>query len=410
MKQIAANNVDFIHNSDDYNYKTVIINTCGFINNAKEESIDTILRFVKAKSQGKIENVFVIGCLSQRYKDDLIKEIPEVDEYFGVNDLCKILEKLGIQYYRNLLGERYISTPRHYAYLKISEGCDRSCSFCAIPLIRGKYVSKPAEVIISEAQSIAKLGVKELIIIAQDLTYYGFDKTNKPEIIPLLEKILLINGIDWIRLHYAYPANFPVELLSVIANNQRICKYIDLPIQHISDPMLLKMRRGITREKTIRLLELIRKKLPGAAVRTTLLVGHPGETEKDFFELLAFVKDYQFERLGVFEYSEENDTYSAQQYTDDVPAKEKKLRSSEIMKIQKGISIKKNQEKTGCNIKVIIDRKEGELYIGRTEFDSPEVDNEVIINPGNQVVEIGNFYQVKVLSSDEYDLSGSIEG
>jgi ribosomal protein S12 methylthiotransferase len=409
MRQLASNKVEFVHNSNNNDYNTVIINTCGFINDAKEESVDTILQYVKAKSQGIIKNIYVTGCMSERYKNELKLEIPEVDEYFGVHDLKHIVNKLGIRYYNDLPCDRLISTPGHYAYLKISEGCDRSCSFCAIPLIRGRHISKPVEEIIREATYLADAGIKELILIAQDLTYYGYDIYYKPEICRLLEELVKIEKIHWIRLHYSYPANFPVELIDVISNNPNICNYFDIPVQHISDEMLQMMRRGIDKKKTIELLELIRKKIPGAAIRTTIMTGHPGETENNFNELKTFVRDFQFNMLGVFKYSEEQGTYSSSNFPDIIPEEIKEDRASEIMKIQQGISYKLNRAKLGSIVKVIVDHKEENHYVCRTEHDSPEVDNEVLICTEDNKLEVGNFYNVKIISVNEFDLYATVQ-
>ncbi|MCX6256327.1 MAG: 30S ribosomal protein S12 methylthiotransferase RimO [Bacteroidia bacterium] len=408
MKQIASNHAEVVHNSSDPDYKTVIINTCGFINDAKKESIDAILRFAQAKTKGIIDHLFVIGCLSERYLSELQKEIPEVNGFFGIDDLSSIIEKLGFRYDKSLMGERVLTTPSHYAYLKISEGCDRSCSFCAIPLIRGKHISKPPEEIMHEAENLASAGVKELILIAQDLTYYGYDLNNRSMLADLLSEITRIPEIEWIRLHYTYPANFPLELLDIINANSKICKYIDLPFQHISDKILVGMRRNIDSFKTTELINQIRSRVPGVAIRTTLLVGHPGETEKEFKELKEFVVKNRFERLGVFTYSEEEGTYSASHYKDSVPESVKKQRASEIMKLQQQISKEQNLSKTGVIFRIIVDRKEGEYFVGRTEYDSPEVDNEVLVKDNGHQIEIGNILNVKITSASEYDLFGEI--
>jgi len=406
MRQINANNIHVVHDSNSLKAKTVIINTCGFIKDAKEESIDTILNFIKAKEAGKINKVYVMGCLSERYKKELKKEIPEVDQYFGTNDLEKIIQSLGADFKNELIGERLITTPKHYAYLKISEGCDRTCSFCAIPLMRGKYQSKTIEQIILEADNLTKKGVKEIMLIAQDLTYYGIDIYKKNKLYDLLNHLADIKKLEWIRLHYAYPANFPFEILKVIRERNNICNYLDMPIQHISEEVLKKMRRGHTREYIENLLNKIKNEIPEIALRTSLMVGYPGEGEKEYEELKEFVTQFQFDRLGLFTYSEEEDTFSAKNFQDIIPENIKQARFEEIMKLQAGISSEKNRQKIGKIFKTIVDCKEGEYYIGRTEFDSPEVDNEVLINASK--LKIGEFYPVKITKTDEYDLYGSV--
>jgi ribosomal protein S12 methylthiotransferase len=405
MGQLKAANVEVVHDSDEP-ADVVVVNTCGFINDAKEESIDTILRYAEAKKAGKIGKVYVMGCLSQRYKKELEAELLEVDGFYGVNDLPEILKALGVDYRKELVGERLLTTPGHYAYLKISEGCNKKCSFCAIPLIRGKHISRPIEDLIHEASILAARGVKELILIAQDLTYYGYDLYEERKLAGLLESLCQIDGIQWIRLHYAYPSDFPLEIADVIKNNPKVCNYLDIPLQHISDPLLRSMNRGVTAVKTYRLLETLRKKNPGIAIRTTLIVGYPGETDEQFEELKVFVKEQRFDRLGVFTYSPEEDT-SAWNLKDTVPDDVKKARMEEIMEIQQEISLEKNQEKVGTEYKVLIDRKEGDFYVGRSEFDSPEVDNEILIQ---SVVPLhtGNFYQVKIERADYFDLFGKI--
>jgi len=406
LKQLSLNNYEIAHNSDSFDYKIVIVNTCGFINDAKQESIDTILQFVKAKKKGKIRNLFVMGCLSQRYKDELKKEIPEVDEFYGVDDYREILEKLDSQYINELLGERIITTPNHYAYLKIAEGCDRNCSFCAIPNIRGKHISKSIEQIVKEADFLAKQNVKELILISQDLSYYGIDIYKKQMLTNLLEELLKINSIEWIRLQYLYPNKFPEDLIQLMKLNNKICNYIDIPFQHISDNILSKMRRGINTNETYKLIQYIKEEIPDIAIRTTLLVGHPGETEYNFQELKEFIKKSKFDKLGVFKYSHEEDTYAFKNYIDDISDKIKQNRYDEIMQIQQQISYNLNQERIGKIYKVLIDRKEGDFYIGRTQYDSPEVDGEVLINDEN--IEIGMFYNILITEADEYDLFGKL--
>lgn len=383
-----------------------MINTCGFINDAKEESINTILHYANEKNNGNIDKLYVFGCLSQRYKTDLKKTIPEVDDFFGVNNYSEIITGIKANYKKELIGERIITTPKHFAYLKISEGCNRTCSFCAIPLIRGKHISKPIEAIIAEAKFLASKGVKELLIIAQDLSYYGLDIYKEQKLPELITDISKIDGIEWIKLHYFYPANFPTQILDVIKNNPKVCKYIDIAFQHISDNMLSKMKRNINKQKTIELINLIRAKIPQIHIRTTILVGHPHETTSDFNELVNFVQTSKFERLGTFTYSNEENTYAGDNYKDNISEKTKQKRAEKIMNIQQEISTQINANKIGQTLKVIIDRKEQKKYIGRTEFDSPEVDNEVIITSKNKLT-IGNFYNVKITDSSEFDLIGN---
>jgi ribosomal protein S12 methylthiotransferase len=388
----------------------VVINTCGFIDNAKQESIDTILRYADAKEAGKIDKLYVTGCLSHRYKDDLEREIPMVDSFFGTNELPRLLKALKADYKHELVGERLLTTPAHYAYLKIAEGCDRPCSFCAIPLMRGKHVSTPMEELVKEANSLANKGTKELILIAQDLTFYGLDLKGEGKsgrkLKELLERLSDVNGIEWIRLQYAYPAGFPVEILETMAERDNICKYLDMPLQSGSDAMLKHMRRGITREKTEELIHTIREKVPGIALRTTLISGYPGETEEDFEETYSFVERMRFDRLGIFNYSHEENTH-AYLVNDDVPEDVKQFRSDEIMALQQGISEELNQEKVGQTLKVMVDRKESGYFVGRTEFDSPEVDNEVLI-PAEQYARLGDFVNVKINKAEEFDLYGDI--
>ena len=403
MGQLKANNMEVAHESESQENDIVVINTCGFIDNAKEESVNTILDFVKRKEEGSVEKVFVTGCLSERYKPDLEKEIPNVDQYFGTTELPKLLKALGADYKHELIGERLTTTPKHYAYLKIAEGCDRPCSFCAIPLMRGKHVSKTIEDLVTESENLAKNGVKELILIAQDLTYYGLDIYKKRRLADLLLALKDVDGIEWIRLHYAFPTGFPQDVLDVIRDEEKVCNYIDIPLQHIADNVLKSMKRGTTFEKTNSLLRDFREKVPGMAIRTSLIVGYPGETEKDFEILKNWVRDTKFDRLGVFTYSHEENT-SAYDLEDDVPAEVKAARADEIMAIQQEVSMRLNGEKVGKEFKVLIDRKEGNFFIGRTEFDSPDVDNEVLIDASKYFVRQGDFVQVKVYEASDYDL------
>lgn len=405
MCQLEASGIRTVHDVGAPDARTVIINTCGFILDAKQESVDTILRYVAEKEAGRINTLYVMGCLSQRYKDELSAEIPEVDAFFGLNELPTILERSGAEYRKELTGERKLATPSHYAYLKISEGCDRKCSFCAIPMIRGRQISRSVEEISMEAHKLAEKGVKELILIAQDLTAYGLDISGKRELALLLDVLSEIPGISWIRLHYTYPAAFPEEVFDSIRNNPRICNYLDIPFQHISDPVLKNMRRGINRSETLRLIEKIRTVLPNAALRTTLITGHPGEGEKEFEELKAFVRDVRFERLGAFTYSEEEGTWGAKELDDSVPGDLKKVRLDEIMDIQQTISLEINQSGVGEVVRVMIDRKEGEYYAGRSEWDSPEVDNEVLVISG-KALKSGEFVDVHITEAGEFDLLG----
>ena len=403
MGQLKANNIKVEHESESQENNIVVINTCGFIDNAKEESVNTILDFVKRKEEGSLEKVFVTGCLSERYKPDLEKEIPNVDQYFGTTELPKLLKALGADYKHELIGERLTTTPKHYAYLKIADGCDRPCSFCAIPLMRGKHVSKPIEDLVTESENLAKNGVKELILIAQDLTYYGLDIYKKRCLADLLVALKDVEGIEWIRLHYAFPTGFPQDVLDVIRDEEKVCNYIDIPLQHIADNVLKSMKRGTTFEKTNSLLRDFREKVPGMAIRTSLIVGFPGETEKDFEILKNWVRDTKFDRLGVFTYSHEENT-SAYDLEDDVPAEVKTARANEIMTIQQEVSMRLNGDKVGKEFKVLIDRKEGNFFIGRTEFDSPDVDNEVLIDASKYFVRQGDFVQVRVYEASDYDL------
>ena len=407
MGQLKASDMNVEHESDKDDANVVVINTCGFIDNAKEESINTIIEQAERKSDGKIDKLFVTGCLSERYKPDLEKEIPNVDEYFGTTDLPKLLQALGADYKHELIGERLTTTPKHYAFLKIAEGCDRPCSFCAIPLMRGKHKSKAIEDLVTEATKLAKDGVKELILIAQDLTYYGLDLYKSRRLADLLRALSEVEGIEWIRLHYAFPTGFPEDVLEVIRTNHKVCNYIDIPLQHISDTVLKSMRRGTTHQKTDALLRKFRQEVPGMAIRTSLIVGYPGETEEDFQELKQWVNDTAFDRLGVFTYSHEENTH-AHLLEDDVPEEVKHQRAEEIMELQSDISYRLNQEKVGQTFKVLFDRKEGEYFIGRTEFDSPDVDNEVLVKASDVYVRMGDFAQVKITHADHYDLYGLI--
>jgi ribosomal protein S12 methylthiotransferase len=405
MSQLKSD-YTIVHDSDDSS-DIIIINTCGFINDAKEESVDTILRAVQAKANGDIDKVIVTGCLSQRYKNELSNEIKEIDGIFGVNELPNVLNSLDIDFKHELVGERVLTTPNHYAYIKISEGCNRNCSFCAIPLIRGKHISKPKEEIIKEVKLLVEKGVKEFILIAQDLTWYGIDLYNKRELPDLIKRISEVEGVEWIRLHYTYPANFPSGLLKVMKENSKVCSYLDMPLQHINSRILRSMKRGLGGEKTEDLINDIKTKVPDIALRTTLIVGYPGETEQEFSELMDFVARIKFERLGVFTYSPEEDT-SAFLINDDIPQEVKDSRRDQIMMLQQEISYELNKKFVGKELKVIVDRKEGDNYIGRTEYDSPEVDNEVVINGLGQDIEIGNYYNVVINDYDFFDLKGEI--
>lgn len=407
MAQLKANKFEVEHESMSDDSEIVIINTCGFIDNAKQESIDTIIRYAEAKAEGMVDKVYVTGCLSERYKDDLEKEIPEVDAFFGTRDLPRLLKTLKADYKHELVGERLLTTPNHYAYFKIAEGCDRPCSFCAIPLMRGKHVSTPIEDLVKQAHSLAAKGVKELMLIAQDLTYYGLDIYKKRALAELIEELAKVEGIEWIKLHYAFPAGFPMDVLDVMNKYDNVCLYLDMPLQHGSTSILKAMRRGITREKTEELVNEIRAKVPGIAIRTTLIAGYPGETEADFQEMYEFVEKMRFERLGIFTYSHEENTH-AHNFEDDVPEDVKRERADAIMELQSGISYELNQEKIGKTFKVLFDRAEGEYFIGRTEFDSPEVDNEVLVKKADTYVRLGDFAFVEITSADHYDLYGKV--
>lgn len=408
MGQLRGNQMDVVHESEQINKNDiVVINTCGFIDNAKQESIDTILQYSQLKDEGKVGKVIVTGCLSERYKPELESEITNVDAFFGTNDLNNILHSLGANYKHELIGERLLTTPSHFAYFKIAEGCNRPCSFCAIPLMRGKHVSRDMQELVNEAKILAAQGTKELILIAQDLTYYGLDIYGKRNLDELLRRLSDVPGIEWIRLQYAYPSGFPMEILDAMNERENICKYLDMPLQHITDRMLKSMRRGITKQKTIDIVNQIRDKVPGIAMRTTLITGYPGETEKDFQEMLSWVEDTRFDRLGCFTYSHEEKTH-AHNLIDDVPEEVKQERVDAVMELQQGISFEINQEKVGKTYKVLIDRKEGDYFIGRTEFDSPEVDNEVLIDASTGYAANGSFVQVKIDRAEDFDLYGQI--
>jgi ribosomal protein S12 methylthiotransferase len=408
MAQLKANDYEVSHEESNSDAAVVVINTCGFIDNAKEESINTILQYADAKANGLVDKVYVTGCLSERYKDELESDIPEIDGYFGTRDLPRLLKTLKADYKKELVGERLLTTPSHYAYFKIAEGCDRPCSFCAIPLMRGKHKSTPIEELVAQAKGLAAKGVKELMLIAQDLTYYGLDLYKKRELAELLRQLSDVEGIEWIKLHYAFPSGFPMDVLEVMAERDNICNYLDMPLQHGSTNMLKAMRRGITREKTTQLMKDIRAKVPGIAVRTTLICGYPGETEADFQEMCDWIEEMRFERMGCFEYSHEEQTH-AYNSEDDVPAEVKKQRTERIMEIQSGISMDLNQKKVGKTFKVLFDRIEGGYFIGRTEFDSPDVDNEVLVKQTDDVhIRLGDFEMIEIESADHYDLYGKV--
>jgi ribosomal protein S12 methylthiotransferase len=407
MAQLKANSFDVEHESEDKDSEIVIINTCGFIDNAKEESINTILAWAKEKEKGNVDKLIVTGCLSERYKPELEKDIPEVDAFFGTRDLPRLLKTLKADYKHELVGERLLTTPAHYAYFKISEGCDRPCSFCAIPLMRGKHTSTPAEQLVANAKKLAAAGTKELILIAQDLTYYGLDIYKDRTLPDLLRRLSDVEGIDWIRLQYAYPSGFPLEILDVMKERSNICNYLDMPLQHATTHMLQAMRRGITREKTDALIQTIRERVPDIALRTTLICGYPGETQADFEEMMNWVEQTKFDRLGVFTYSHEENTH-AYNVKDDVPARTKKKRADAIMEVQSSISLERNQQYVGRDMRVLIDKVEGDFYIGRTEYDSPEVDNEVVIKKTDGYLRVGDFANIHIDSAEHYDLMGSI--
>lgn len=408
MGQLKGNQLDVVHEAGNVGKNDiVVINTCGFIDNAKQESIDTILQYSELKEQGKVGKVIVTGCLSERYKPELEAEISNVDAYFGTNDLQNILSSLGADYKYELIGERLLTTPSHFAYFKIAEGCNRPCSFCAIPLMRGKHVSKPIEELVKEAKTLVRNGTKELILIAQDLTYYGLDLYGKRNLADLLRYLSDVDGLDWIRLQYAYPSGFPMEILDVMNERENICNYLDMPLQHISDNMLQSMRRGITKQKTTDLVNQIRDKVPNISLRTTLICGYPGETEQDFMEMKNWVEETRFDRLGCFTYSHEEKTH-AHSLEDNVPQEIKEQRVEEIMEVQQGVSFDKNQEKIGKTFKVLIDKKEGDYFVGRTEFDSPEVDNEVLLHASTNYATEGSFVMAKIERAEDFDLYGQI--
>lgn len=406
--QLMANEIDVVHENKRLDHNIVVVNTCGFIDKAKEESINTILDQLELKRRGKLDKVYVTGCLSERYRADLETEMPDVDAWFGTLELPLMLKQFNADYQSELVGERLLSTPKHYAYMKISEGCNRTCSFCAIPLMRGKHVSKTIEELVTEAEGLVKKGVKEVMLIAQELTYYGLDIYKERSLPRLLNALADVKGIEWIRLHYAYPSKFPIEILDVIRERNNICKYLDMPLQHASNNMLKAMRRNITREEMTELIKTIREKVPGICLRTTLIAGFPGETEEDVEELKEFLKEHRFDRVGIFSYSHEENT-SAYDLIDNVPAEEKQRRAEEIMELQQEISLEKNQEKLGQVFKVLIDKKEAGRYLGRTEFDSVEVDNEVVIHSKKKLT-IGEFVQVKISKAYDYDLEGEVVG
>ena len=408
MRQLEANDFDVTHDTPVDAAPVVIINTCGFIESAKQQSIETILQFADAKQDGRVERVYVTGCLSERYRDELEQEIPDVDAYFGTRELPKLLKTLNADYRKELVGERLLSTPQHYAYLKIAEGCDRPCAFCAIPLMRGKHRSTPIEELVKQAENLASQGVKELILIAQDLTYYGLDLYKERRLAPLVDALSQVEGIDWIRLHYAFPSGFPMDVLDVMANRPNVCNYLDMPLQHGADQVLKNMRRGITREKTAKLLADIRSKVPGIAIRTTLICGFPGETEEDHQEMLEWVAESRFDRLGCFTYSHEEDTH-AYNMEDDVPEEVKRRRVEEVMALQAGISAELNAEKVGKTYRVLFDRNDAGVFIGRTQFDSPDVDCEVRVETGEDTyVRLGDFADVTITSATEFDLFGRL--
>ena len=407
MRQLVANGYTVAHDPEVPKGDIAIINTCGFIGDAKEESINMILSFAEEKKRNRLRKLIVIGCLSERYREGLMREIPEVDQFYGKFDWKGLIADLGKSYYKELAYDRTLTTPPHYAYVKISEGCDRTCSYCSIPLITGKHRSRPMEEIEDEVRKLVNEGVKEFQFIAQDLTFYGVDRYRAMKLPELVERVADIKGVKWIRLHYAYPAHFPVDLLRVMRERENVCNYLDIALQHISDPMLKKMRRNVSRQQTIELIQRIREAVPGIHLRTTMMVGHPGETEKDFQELLDFVKQTRFERLGAFPYSHEEDTYNDKHYTDDVPASIKQGRMEQLMTLQEEISLSMNTEKIGHTMKVIIDREDPDYFIGRTEFDSPEVDGEVLIDKGSRL-QTGHFYNARVHSAMPFDLMGEI--
>lgn len=407
MRQFVANGYTVEHDPETPDGEVAVINTCGFIGDAKEESINMILNFVEAKKQNKLKKLFVMGCLSQRYVEELSTEIPEVDAFYGKFDWRGIVDDLGKSYYKDLEFDRSLSTPPHYAYIKVSEGCDRTCSYCSIPIITGKHISRPMEDIISEVRLLVSKGVKEFQFIAQDLTYYGLDRYKSMKLPELIEKVSDIEGVEWIRLHYAYPSHFPLDLLRVMRERDNVCKYLDIALQHVSDDMLKKMRRNITKQQTKDLIQKIREEVPGIHIRTTMMVGHPGETEADFAEMMEFLKETKFERLGAFPYSHEEDTFCDKNYIDDIPAAIKQDRMNQLMEFQETISQEINDAKIGKVLRVIVDREEEEFYVGRTQYDSPEVDGEVLINKSSELI-IGDMYDIKITSALPFDLLGEI--
>ncbi|MGB0776408.1 MAG: 30S ribosomal protein S12 methylthiotransferase RimO [Flavobacteriaceae bacterium] len=405
MGQLKANNKEVVHEDEQDDGNIVVINTCGFIGKAKEESVNTILHYVNKKEEGLVDKVFVSGCLSERYKPDLEREIPDVDQYFGTHDLPVLLKALEADYKHELVGERLTTTPKHYAYMKIAEGCDRPCSFCAIPLMRGGHKSTPIEDLVIEAEKLAAKGIKELILIAQDLTYYGLDLYKKRALADLLKELVKVEGIEWIRLHYAFPTGFPVDVLEVMRNEEKVCNYLDIPLQHINDEVLKSMRRGTSHKKTTDLIHKFRKEVPNMAIRTTLICGYPGETEEQFQEMKQWVQEMRFDRLGAFAYSHEENTH-AYKLVDDVPEDVKEARVAEIMDVQGQISFELNQERVGKTFKVLFDRKDGNYFVGRTEFDSPDVDNEVLVDAREHYIRVGEFAQIKITEAGDYDLYG----
>ncbi|WP_210488418.1 30S ribosomal protein S12 methylthiotransferase RimO [Rufibacter aurantiacus] len=409
MGQLRANDREVVHDSEKDDANIIIVNTCGFIDNAKQESIDTILRYADAKEAGAIDKLYVTGCLSQRYKDSLEAEIPQVDAYFGTLELPQLLKTLEADYKHELIGERLLTTPKHYAYFKIAEGCNRPCSFCAIPLMRGKHVDRPIDSLVKEATRLANMGTKELILIAQDLTYYGLQHYGERKLAELLQRLSDVNGIEWIRMQYAYPSQFPMDALDVMVERENICKYLDMPLQHISDNMLKTMRRGISKRRTLELVDTIRQRVPDIALRTTLIAGHPGETQQDFEEMYRWVEETRFDRLGIFTYSHEENTHS-HTLEDNVPDEVKQERADAIMELQQGISMELNEEKVGNTYKVLFDRKESGYFVGRTQYDSPEVDNEVLVPADSTYVRLGDFAQVKITDSSDFDLYGEVVG
>ncbi len=407
LNQLERGKFEVMHDSNETDFDAVFVNTCGFIHDAKQESIDMILDYAEAKKRGEINKLYVMGCLSERYQNDLEKELPEVDRYFGKFDMKAMVDELKVTFHPEYIYERKITTPSHFAYLKVSEGCNRSCSFCAIPMMTGRHKSRTIESLVMEARYLAKKGVKEILLIAQELSYYGIDIYGKSRLTDLINLISEIDGIEWIRLHYLYPTKFPYEILPVMRENPKLCKYVDMPLQHIANPVLKNMMRHVTREETETLIKRIKEEVPGVVLRTTMLVGFPGETEADYDELKAFIEEMKFERLGVFPFSNEDGTYAHKHFKDDVPEEEKQGRADEIMEIQQQISADLNRQKVGKTLKVIIDKKEGEFYIGRTEFDSPEVDGEVLITSSGELRN-GDFVNVKITGSEDYDLYGEV--